>query len=78
MVVVVIFIGVLIFWLKGRSNTKVVSKTNTKEVTIGDINVKISGSGVIEPLERYAITPLVYGNIEECDFEETDLIPSII
>ena len=72
--ILAILIGVLIFYLKGKSNPEVVSRINTKEVTMGDINVKISGSGVIEPLERYAITPLVYGNIEECNFEETDLV----
>lgn len=72
--VVVILVGILIFWLKGRNTSEVVSKINTKEVTKGNINVEISGSGVIEPFERYAITPLVYGNIEECNFDETDVV----
>ena len=73
-VVVVIIIIALVFWFRENGSTKVSEKITTKEVTTGDISVKISGSGVIEPLERYAITPLVYGNIEECDFNETDLV----
>ncbi len=67
-------IGVMIFLFKGKNETNVANRINTKEITLGDINVKISGSGVIEPLERYAITPLVYGTIEECNFNETDLV----
>ena len=73
-VLIATIIGVIIFLFKGKNGTNVANRINTKEITLGDINVKISGSGVIEPLERYAITPLVYGTIEECNFNETDLV----
>ncbi len=43
---------------------------NTATVTKGDITVSIEGSGVIEPLEMYEITPLVTGDILISDFEE--------
>ena len=59
---------------KSRMNKNETNEVITKEIKYGSINVQISGDGVIEPLERYDITPLVYGNIEECNFNETDLV----
>lgn len=50
------------------------TKVATTKVDNGNINVEISGDGVIEPFERYDITPLVYGNIEKCDYNETDSV----
>ena len=59
--------------IKNKANNNSVAFDTTK-VTTGDINVQISGDGVIEPLERYDITPLVFGTIEKCDFSETDIV----
>lgn len=46
----------------------------TSKVTKGDIKVEISGSGVVEPIKRYDITPLVSGNIISAPFEEGQLV----
>jgi HlyD family secretion protein len=48
------------------------SKTTelTAKATKGNIKVEISGSGVIEPIERYDITALVNGNIVASPYEE--------
>ncbi|MFA9422347.1 MAG: efflux RND transporter periplasmic adaptor subunit [Sedimentibacter sp.] len=53
--------------INGSNSTDTI---NTATVTKGDITVSIEGSGVIEPLEMYEITPLVTGDILISDFEE--------
>ena len=52
------------FIFKSRMPKNEANRIDTKEIKYGSINVQISGDGVIQPLERYDITPLVYGNIE--------------
>lgn len=49
---------------------------NYDQVTVekGDINVVISGSGSIEPIEQYNITALVQGEILEDYFEEGQIL----
>ena len=49
---------------------------NYEEVSVekGDINVIISGSGSIEPIEQYNITALVQGEILEDYFEEGQIL----
>ena len=44
------------------------------QVTKGDIEVKIEGSGTVEPVESYNIMPLVRGTILQCNYEEGDKV----
>ncbi len=44
------------------------------EAEVGDVNVVISGSGSIEPIEQYDITALVQGEILEDYFEEGQIL----
>lgn len=55
--------------LGGRKASAAVTDS-VADVTRGDIKVEISGSGVIQPAERYDITPLVKGSIISAPFEE--------
>ncbi|MBP5427064.1 MAG: efflux RND transporter periplasmic adaptor subunit [Clostridiales bacterium] len=57
-----------------KEKTDTTEKLNIQRVSYGNINVSISGDGVIEPFERYDITPLVNGTIEECSFNEADTV----
>jgi HlyD family secretion protein len=68
LIVVVIGAVVLISGF-GRSNVTA-NKDTVYNVSKGNIKVEISGSGVIEPIERYDITALVNGNITDSPFEE--------
>lgn len=44
------------------------------EAQVGDVNVVISGSGAIEPIEQYDITALVQGEILEDYFDEGQIL----
>lgn len=55
--------------LRGKKEITTLAGT-TAAVTKGNIKVEISGSGVIEPVEQYDITPLVSGKIVSAPFEE--------
>ncbi|MGE4284063.1 MAG: efflux RND transporter periplasmic adaptor subunit [Clostridia bacterium] len=52
---------------KAANNTQ---KQSTAAVERGDIAVDISGTGTVQPIERYDIIPLVKGNILSAPFEE--------
>lgn len=72
MVLTIIIINLIskIFFPKTNENF------NYDEVTVekGDINVVISGSGSIEPIEQYNITALVQGEILDDYFEEGQIL----
>ncbi|MBP3359380.1 MAG: HlyD family efflux transporter periplasmic adaptor subunit [Clostridia bacterium] len=43
-------------------------------VTRGDVEMTITGSGTVEPYERYEIIPLVNGEITDCPYEVGDYV----
>lgn len=57
---------------KNGGESKLGQLTATAEK--GDITMSISGSGTVEPFERYDIVPLVKGSILTCDYEEGDSV----
>lgn len=78
-----LFIAVLIicaiaagvyYWIFNKKEPDTNQRLNIQQVSRGNINISIAGDGVIEPLERYDITPLVTGTIEECKFNEADTV----
>lgn len=74
-VFVVLFVGALIGYNKMSFGKESASLTkSTASVIKGNIRVEISGSGVIEPIKRYDITPLVNGNIISSPYEEGDKV----
>lgn len=69
-ILIVVVIGAFVF-AGSFSSSKVSANIKTDyNVAKGNIKVEISGSGVIQPIERYDITALVNGNITESPFEE--------
>lgn len=53
---------------------KASAQINTGLVTRGNIEVSISGSGTVQPLEQYDVVPLVKGDILADYFDEGDYI----
>jgi len=60
-------------WKKGKSESTV-TDVSFSTVTRGAVEKTISGSGTVEPYERYEIIPLVNGEIIECPYEVGDYI----
>ncbi len=70
--------------LAGAATGYIQSKKTKKEenvnpyslstVTQGNVELTISGSGTVEPYERYEIIPLVNGEITSCPYEVGDYI----
>ena len=54
---------------KSKSSQNVAQETTTRVIR-GDLEVKISGTGTVEPIERYDIVPLVKGTIISAPYEE--------
>lgn len=79
--IVVIFVALLLagaigFTIYSQSKLKTASLASTVNamVTRGPIQVKIEGSGSVEPIERYDIMPLVKGTILTAPLEEGDAV----
>ena len=66
-------IGFFIYLNQKSKSASNVSTINT-EVTRGTLQVKIEGTGSVEPIERYDIMPLVKGTILEAPLEEGDSV----
>ncbi len=60
--------------IKNRKNAKNDSEISLSTVTRGNVELTISGSGTVEPYERYEIIPLVNGEITSCPYEVGDYI----
>lgn len=56
------------------SNDETASKISTSTATRGDLEVTITGSGVMEAMEKYDIVPMVKGEILSAAFEEGDIV----
>lgn len=60
--------------IQSKKATNAVSEVNFSQVTRGDIDVAITGSGTVEPNNRYEIIPMVNGEIVKCDYEVGDYV----
>lgn len=74
LIIIAVVVGGIYYWRVRGEKSDSTEKLNIQSVSRGNINISISGDGVIEPLERYDITPLVTGTIEECRFNEADTV----
>jgi len=61
-------------FLKKDDNKDQKAAVQTSRVTRGDVELTISGSGTVEPNERYEIIPLVNGEIISCPYEVGDYV----
>lgn len=59
---------------KKNKNTADKNPLSLSAVTQGNVELTISGSGTVEPYERYEIIPLVNGEITSCPYEVGDYI----
>ena len=75
-IVVVLLAFVLLFTScnKGDKNKNAQEEVFTTFVTRGDVEATISGSGALEPYERYEVIPLVNGEIISAPFNVGDYV----
>jgi RND family efflux transporter, MFP subunit len=73
-VVIAVACGIFTYTRVKAAKPAAAKAETTAQVAKGNIKVEISGSGVIEPLESYDITPLVNGKIIEAPFELGDKV----
>ena len=60
--------------MKNKKSAKKDNEISLSTVTRGNVELTISGSGTVEPYERYEIIPLVNGEITSCPYEVGDYI----
>lgn len=75
-IVAAIIIGAACGLIIRQKNKAAGSKTaaSLSTVTRGDVEMTITGSGTVEPYERYEIIPLVNGEITDCPYEVGDYV----
>ena len=76
-VIVAVIAAGTVFAIKKAMNTKKTQSADIAsigKVTRGNVELTISGSGTVEPYERYEIIPLVNGEITNCPYEVGDYI----
>ncbi len=73
LIVVILVVVVLNLVQRQKSSVSDDSYTTVTMETM-DLDVEITGSGVIEPQNQYAITSMVQGDIETASFEEGDVV----
>ncbi len=69
-ILAIIVFGVIMFvrFKMGRKQEAPVPQT-TSEVTRGSVDVRVTGSGTVQPIESYTLTSLVEGKIIQCDYD---------
>ena len=60
--------------IKAKKAAEAEATSKTAVVTRGDITVKITGSGTVEPIDTYNIVPTVSGTIDASYYEEGDYV----
>lgn len=76
-VIVVLIVAGAIFGIIKTKNSKksqIAGTASISQVTRGNVELTISGSGTVEPYERYEIIPLVNGEIISCSYEVGDFV----
>ncbi len=71
---VLLVAGGFLTWYLISQKSDTTAKTVTGEVSRGDINNVIEGSGTVEPISQYEITSLAKGDVIEDYFEEGDYV----
>lgn len=75
LLVIAAVIGGIWWWISKNASIPVSGgDTPTTAVARGRLDVKITGSGVMEPMEKYDIVPMVQGTIQSAPFEEGELV----
>lgn len=72
-IVILIIIIVFVFYVKNtmkKANELMKPKFETTTMQKKDIEMSLSGTGVIQPLSQYSVMPLVQGEVVKAPFEE--------
>lgn len=75
--VIIILIAVVFFWFKGQSSKladMAMASVSTSAASRGNLDVTITGSGVMEAMEKYDIVPMKTGKIVSDSFSEGDYV----
>lgn len=74
-VIVAVIVGFLLYKnYKAAKEAAAEATSKTSVISRGDITVKITGSGTVEPYDEYNIVPTVTGTIDASYFEEGDYV----
>lgn len=73
-IVIAIIAVISVVAVKKKSGKKNDEQTALSMVTRGDVQLTITGSAAVEPVERYEIIPLVNGEITESPYEVGDFV----
>ncbi len=73
-VIVALVVGLFVFKFGRGSKSDEAMPALTTPVSRGDVELTITGSGTVEPNERYEIIPLVNGEIIESPYEVGDYV----
>ncbi len=68
--VIALVAGIIVF--KKSGNNDDVREIMTTKPYYGDISLTVTGSGTVEPYDRYEIVPLVTGEIIRCNYDVGD------
>ncbi len=73
--ILVLIAAVLSFFLmRGKGETEEKKEIMTTRPFVSTIELTVSGSGTVEPLDRYEIMSLVSGDVISAPFEEGDMV----
>lgn len=74
--IIAAIVGGIWWWIESAKSTlgSLMSNINTETVQRGDLDVKITSSGVMEAMDKYDIVPMVMGKITSAPFEEGDTV----
>ncbi|MCH5187153.1 MAG: efflux RND transporter periplasmic adaptor subunit [Oscillospiraceae bacterium] len=72
-----IIFGVVRFVMfkRGRQQQEGPTVQTTSEVSRGSVDVRVTGSGTVQPIESYTLSPLVEGTILQCDYDQGQEVP---
>lgn len=73
-IVIAIIAVISVIAVKKKSGNKNDEQAALSTVTRGDVQLTITGSAAVEPVERYEIIPLVNGEITEAPYEVGDFV----
>ncbi len=74
LLIIVIAVIVILYVIQQQKTSMSDDSYTTVTMETMDLDVEITGSGVIEPQDQYAITSMVQGDIETASFEEGDVV----
>lgn len=73
-VTLIVIIGAVFLLTRNKVSKDKANEIMTTHASYGDIVLSVTGSGTVEPNDRYEIVPLVTGEILSCNYEVGDTV----